>query len=88
MGAEVTLLYRIEAQFGPSWNPVKVRLDGQHNFARRVEWHDSLSVATEYAKREAKADAERYPHAEWRRYKFRVVDHLGETHWTEERAAA
>jgi hypothetical protein len=75
------LLYRIESRFGPAWDPVKIRLDGAHNFAALTEWHETLAVAIEYAEREQKKDAERYQHESHRRYQFRVTDHLGAVHW-------
>jgi hypothetical protein len=72
------LMYHIEDRFASAWNPVKVRIDGAHNFAAFVEWHESLDDAIKYAQRE-------FDHAKrvspYRAARLRVTDHLGNVHW-------
>ena len=72
------LLFRVEHYFDSTWLPVKVRLLESHNFARHVEWHDALDVATEYAQREVENAKTRAP---FRNNEFRVTDHIGTVHW-------
>jgi hypothetical protein len=72
------VLFRIEHYFNNAWLLVKVRLLESHNFARHVEWHDTLDTATEYARREIENAKARAP---YRKNEFRVTDHIGNVHW-------